>query len=200
MSFFLVERDNPGLKVGRVEKKMGMRGSDTAEVILEDVRVPEECLLGREGEGFMLAMRTFDMSRPAIGAQALGIAEGALSEMVAYARDRKTFGKPISEHQQIQAMIADAATSVEAARGLVYGAAALADEGKRNTKLASMAKLFASDAAMRIATDAVQVFGGYGYMKGYAVERFFRDAKLTQIFEGTNQIQRLVIAREVMKG
>jgi cyclohexane-1-carbonyl-CoA dehydrogenase len=163
------------------------------------VRVPGRNLLGEENQGFALAMRDFDMSRPAIAAQALGIAEGALEEMVRYARERQTFGKPIAEHQLIQAIIADAATKIEASRGLVYRAADLYDRGVRNTKLASMAKCFASDAAMQITTDAVQVLGGYGYMKDYPVERMFRDAKLTQIFEGTNQIQRLVIAREVLR-
>ena len=200
VSFFLVERDAaPGLKVGKIEHKLGMRGSNTAEMILEDVRVPAQNLLGEEGKGFLLAMKDFDMSRPAIGAQALGIAEGALREMVRYAQERKTFGKALCEHQMIQQIIADSATAIEASRGLVYGAAQLFDEGKRNTKLASMAKVFASDSAMQITTDAIQVFGGYGYMQDYPVERMFRDAKLTQIFEGANQIQRLVIAREILK-
>jgi cyclohexane-1-carbonyl-CoA dehydrogenase len=199
LSFFLVDRDTPGLSVGKLEKKMGMRGSSTAEMVLEGVRVPDANMLGEEGKGFLLAMKDFDMSRPAVGAQALGIAEGAFEEMVRYARDRKTFGKPIADHQMIQAIIADSATLIEASRGLVYGAATLFDTGRRNTKLASMAKVFASDAAMKITTDAIQVLGGYGYMQDYPVERMFRDAKLTQIFEGTNQIQRLVIAREVLK-
>jgi cyclohexane-1-carbonyl-CoA dehydrogenase len=199
LSFFLVDRDTPGLAVGKIEKKMGMRGSSTAEMVLEGVRVPDANMLGEEGKGFLLAMKDFDMSRPAVGAQALGIAEGAFEEMVRYARERRTFGKPIADHQMIQAIIADSATLIEASRGLVYRAAALFDGGQRNTKLASMAKVFASDAAMRITTDAIQVLGGYGYMQDYPVERMFRDAKLTQIFEGTNQIQRLVIAREILK-
>ena len=199
LSFFLVERDAPGLKVGKVEHKLGQRGSNTAEMILDDVRIPAENLLGQEGKGFLLAMKDFDMSRPAIGAQALGIAEGAFGEMVRYAQERKTFGKPLADHQMIQQIIADSATAIEASRGLVYGAARLFDQGERNTKLASMAKVFASDAAMKITTDAIQVFGGYGYMQDYPVERMFRDAKLTQIFEGANQIQRLVIAREILK-
>jgi cyclohexane-1-carbonyl-CoA dehydrogenase len=200
LSFFLVEREAaPGLKVGKVEKKLGQRGSNTAEMVLDEVRVPARNLLGEEGKGFLLAMKDFDMSRPAIGAQALGIAEGALSEMVRYAQERRTFGKALTDHQMIQQILADAATAVEASRGLVYAAAQLFDEGKRNTKLASMAKVFASDSAMRITTDAIQVFGGYGYMQDYPVERMFRDAKLTQIFEGANQIQRLVIARELLK-
>ena len=199
LSFFLVERGTPGLSVGRIEKKLGQRGSNTAEVILDEVRVPAGNLLGEEGKGFLLAMKDFDMSRPAVGAQALGIAEGALAEMVRYAQQRRTFGKPLCEHQMIQQIIADSATLVEASRGLVYRAARLFDEGRRNTKLASMAKVFASDAAMKITTDAIQVFGGYGYMRDFPVERMFRDAKLTQIFEGANQIQRLVIAREILK-
>lgn len=199
MSFFLVERDRAGLKVGRAENKMGQRGSNTTEVFLDDVRVPAVNLLGMEGGGFHLAMKDFDMSRPAIAAQALGIAEGAFETMVKYASQRQTFGKFIAEHQMIQAMIADAGMLIEAARGLVYRAAALYDEGKRNTKIASMAKCFAADAAMKITTDAVQVLGGYGYTKDFPVERMFRDAKLTQIFEGTNQIQRIVIAREILK-
>ena len=199
LTFFLVERDTPGVSIGRIEKKLGQRGSNTAEVILDEARVPAGNLLGEEGKGFLLAMKDFDMSRPAVGAQALGIAEGALEEMVRYAQQRRTFGKLLCEHQMIQQIIADGATLVEASRGLVYRAARLFDEGRRNTKLASMAKVFASDAAMKITTDAIQVFGGYGYMRDYPVERMFRDAKLTQIFEGANQIQRLVIAREVLK-
>jgi len=199
LSFFAVDRDSPGLSIGKIEKKLGQRGSNTSEVILEDVPVPEGNLLGEEGKGFLLAMRDFDMSRPAVGAQALGIAEGALEAMTAHARQRVTFGKPLAEHQMIQQILADSATLVEASRGLVYRAATQYDRGERNTKLASMAKVFASDAAMRIATDAVQVLGGYGYMQDHPVERMFRDAKLTQIFEGANQIQRLVIARELLR-
>jgi len=199
LSFFLVERDRAGLSVGRTENKLGQRGSNTTEVILDEVRVPSENLLGEEGRGFMLAMRDFDMSRPAVAAQALGIAQGAFGLMVKYACERKTFGKPIAGHQLIQAILADAATLIEASRGLVYRAARLYDRGKRNTKVASMAKCFASDSAMKITTDAIQVLGGYGYMKDFQIERMFRDAKLTQIFEGTNQIQRLVIAREILR-
>jgi len=199
LSFFLVERERRGLTVGRKENKLGQRGSNTTEVLLDDVRVPAVNLLGEEGGGFRLAMRDFDMSRPAIAAQALGIAEGAFEAMVKYSTERQSFGKFIAEHQMIQAMIADAGMLIEACRGLVYRAAALFDDGKRSTKIASMAKCLASDSAMKIATDAVQVLGGYGYMKDFQVERMFRDAKLTQIFEGTNQIQRIVIAREVLK-
>ncbi|MGE5283839.1 MAG: cyclohexane-1-carbonyl-CoA dehydrogenase [Actinomycetota bacterium] len=199
LSFFLVERGAPGLSVGKIEKKLGQRGSQTSEIILDEVRVPAGNLLGEENRGFHLAMKDFDMSRPAIGAQALGIAEGAFDQMVRYSMERKTFGKPLCEHQMIQQIIADSATLIEASRGLVYRAAGMHDKGQRNTKLASMAKVFASDAAMKITTDAIQVFGGYGYMQDFPVERMFRDAKLTQIFEGANQIQRLVIAREILK-
>lgn len=199
LSFFLVERERPGLSIGKTENKLGQRGSNTTEVVLDDVRVPARNLLGREGRGFLLAMSDFDMSRPAVAAQALGIAQGAFEIMVRYATERSTFGKVIAEHQMIQAIIADSAILIEAGRGLVYRAADLYDDGKRNTKLASMAKCFCSDSAMKITTDAIQVLGGYGYMKDFQVERMFRDAKLTQIFEGTNQIQRLVIAREVLK-
>jgi cyclohexane-1-carbonyl-CoA dehydrogenase len=198
LSFFLVERDREGLKVGRKEDKLGQRGSNTTEVFLDEVRVPTSNLLGAEGAGFLLAMKDFDMSRPAIAAQALGIAQGAHDVMVKYATERHTFGKAIAEHQMIQAILADSGMLIEASRGLVYRASALYDQGKRNTKIASMAKCFASDAAMKITTDAVQVLGGYGYMKDFSVERMFRDAKLTQIFEGTNQIQRIVIAREIL--
>jgi len=199
LSFFAVDRQSPGLEIGKIEKKLGQRGSNTAEVILDEVRVPAGNLLGEEGKGFLLAMKDFDMSRPAVGAQALGIAEGALAEMTAYARQRQTFGQPLASHQMIQQILADGATLVEASRGLVYRAAHQYDRGERNTKLASMAKVFASDSAMKITTDAIQVLGGYGYMQDYPVERMFRDAKLTQIFEGANQIQRLVIAREILQ-
>ena len=198
-SFFLVDRDTPGLKIGKIEKKMGQKGSQTSEVHLDEVRVPAENLLGEENKGFRIAMKDFDMSRPAVAAQALGIAEGAFEQMENYSRERKTFGRLLCEHQMIQQILADSAILIEASRGLVYRAAALYDQGKRNTKLASMSKVFASDAAMKITTDAIQIFGGYGYMQDYPVERMFRDAKLTQIFEGANQIQRLVIAREIRK-
>jgi len=199
LSFFLVERDRPGVKIGRIENKLGQRGSNTTEVFLDEVRVPLSHLLGEEEKGFYLAMKDFDMSRPAIAAQALGIAEGAFNAMVKYSVERQTFGKFLAEHQMIQSIIADSAMQIEASRGLIYRAASLYDQGKPNTKIASMAKCFASDAAMKITTDAVQVLGGYGYTKDFPVERMFRDAKLTQIFEGTNQIQRIVIARQVLK-
>jgi len=199
LTFFLVERDTPGFSVGKIEKKLGQRGSKTSEMYLDQVHIPAGNVLGEIDKGFLLAMQDFDMSRPAIGAQALGIAEGAFDQMVRHAKERKTFGEPLCNHQMIQQIIADSGTRIEASRGLIYRAAAQFDKGQSNTKLASMSKLFASDAAMQITTDAIQVFGGYGYMQDYPVERMFRDAKLTQIFEGANQIQRLVIARELLK-
>ncbi len=202
ISFFLVERESAGLSIGRTESKLGQRGSNTTEVFLENVRVPVENLLGREGDGFLIAMKDFDMSRPAIAAQALGIAEGAFEAIIQFIKERHAFEKPIADHPVIQAILADSAILIEASRGLVYRAAILNDEGKNNTKLASMAKCFAGDAAMKITTDAIdaiQVLSGYGFLKDFQVERMFRDAKLTQIFEGTNQIQRLVIARQILK-
>jgi len=166
------------------------------------VRVPEEHLLGREGEGFLLAMKDFDMSRPAVAAQALGIAEGAFEAILQFIKERCPIGNSIADHPIIRTILADSAILIEASRGLVYRAAILNDEGKDNTKFSSMAKCFAGDAAMKITTDtidAIQVLGGYGFLKEDGVERMFRDAKLTQIFEGTNQIQRLVIARQILK-
>ncbi len=199
LTFFAVEREATGLSVGPEEDKLGQRASNTTQVILDGVRVGAERVLGEVDGGFRLAMRDFDMSRPAIAAQALGIAEAALDAMRDHARQRHSFGRPIGQHQQVAAMLADAATAVEAGRGLVYRAAGLYDRGRGNTRLASMAKCFCSDAAMRITSDAIQVLGGYGYTRDYPVERYFRDAKLTQIFEGTNQIQRLVIARSLLE-
>jgi cyclohexane-1-carbonyl-CoA dehydrogenase len=199
LSFFMVARNSPGISIGRVEDKCGFRGSDTAEVILEDVSVPEENLLGKEGQGFAIAMGDFDMSRPAVAALALGLAEGALDYTIEYARQRSTFGKPLIEHQAIQFMLAEASTLIEASRGLMEKAALAYDSGSKNTKLASMAKYFCSDAAMKITTDMVQVLGGYGYIKDFPIERMFRDAKLTQIFEGANQIQKMIIGRELSK-
>jgi cyclohexane-1-carbonyl-CoA dehydrogenase len=200
-SFFLVERESQGLSIGRTERKLGQRGSNTTEVFLENVKVPMGNLLGRLGDGFIIAMKDFDMSRPAIAAQALGIAEGAFEAMIQFIKERTTFEKPIAEHPIIQTILADSAILIEASRGLVYRAAILNDEGKNSTKFASMAKCFAGDAAMKITTDAIdaiQVLSGYGFLKDFQVERMFRDAKLTQIFEGTNQIQRLVIARQIL--
>lgn len=198
-SFFVVERDTPGISIGRIEDKCGFRGSNTAEVILEDVEIPQENLLGIEGQGFAIAMGDFDMSRPTVAALALGIAEGALDYTIEYARQRHTFGKPLIEHQAIQFILAEASTLIEASRGLMEKAAMAFDSGARNTKLASMAKYFCSDAAMKITTDMVQVLGGYGYTKDFPIERMFRDAKLTQIFEGANQIQKMIIGRELSK-
>lgn len=199
LSFFMVERKQQGVVVGKSEDKCGFRGSNTAEVIMEDVQVPEENLIGKPGEGFSIAMGDFDMSRPMVAALALGLAEGALDYAIGYARQRQTFGKPLIEHQAIGFMLADSCTQIEAGRGLMERAALAFDTGQQNTKIASMAKCFCSDAAMKITTDMVQVLGGYGYMKEYPLERMFRDAKLTQIFEGANEIQRMVIAREITK-
>ncbi len=198
-SFFILERGMQGISIGRIEDKCGFRGSNTAEVILEDVKVPEENLVGKPGQGFAIAMGDFDMSRPAVAALALGLAEGALDYTVEYARQRNTFGKPLIEHQAIQFILAEASTLVEASRGLMEKAAFAFDSGNNNTKMASMAKYFCSDAAMKITTDMVQVLGGYGYIKDYPIERMFRDAKLTQIFEGANQIQKMIIGREISK-
>jgi len=201
-SFFLVERESPGLSIGRTERKMGQRGSNTTEVFLDNVKIPAENLLGNEGEGFLIAMKDFDMSRPAIGAQALGIAEGAFQIVLQSVKERQTIQKPIKDLPVLQTLLADSATLIEASRGLVYRAALLCDEGKNNTKLASMAKCFSADAAMKITTDmidALQILEGYDSSKKLDAERMFRDAKLTQIFEGTNQIQRLVIARQLLK-
>jgi len=199
LSFFIVERDRKGISIGRIEEKCGFRGSNTAEVILEDVVVPRANRIGKPGEGFKIAMGDFDMSRPAVAALSLGLAEGALEYTVDYARQRQTFGKPLIQHQAIQFLLADAATLIEASRGLMERAALAFDSGQRNTKLASMAKFFCSDAAMKITTDMVQVLGGYGYIRDYPIERMFRDAKLTQIFEGANQIQRMIIGREISR-
>lgn len=198
-SFFILERGMEGISIGRIEDKCGFRGSNTAEVILEDVKVPEENLVGKPGQGFAIAMGDFDMSRPAVAALALGLAEGALDYAVEYARQRNTFGKPLIEHQAIQFILAEASTLVEASRGLMEKAAFAFDSGNNNTKMASMAKYFCSDAAMKITTDMVQVLGGYGYIRDYPIERMFRDAKLTQIFEGANQIQKMIIGREISK-
>ncbi len=199
ISAFIIERDFPGFSVGRVEDKMGIRGSQTAELIFTDCEVPAENLLGREGDGFKIAMGTLDRTRPGIGAQAVGIAQGALDLAVEYSKQRVQFNKPIAENQGIQFMLADMATKVEAARLLVYNVAEMIDRGEKNfSKYSSMAKLFASDTAMEVTNDAIQVLGGYGYITEYPAERMLRDAKITQIYEGTNQIQRLVIARSLL--
>jgi alkylation response protein AidB-like acyl-CoA dehydrogenase len=200
ISAFLVYKDDPGISFGKKEHKMGIRGSPTAEVYLENADIPADRLIGEEGEGFSYAMRTLDYSRPTIAAQALGIAQGAFDFAAKYATEREQFGKPISHLEGLQFMLADMAMEIEAARLLVYKAAGLVDaKDPRMTYFASVAKCFAGDAAMRVTTDAVQVLGGYGYMREYPVERMMRDAKITQIYEGTNQIQRVVIARDLLK-
>ena len=199
ISAFIVEKDFPGFSVGRIEDKMGIKGSQTAELIFTDCEVPAENLLGREGDGFRIALMTLDRTRPGIGAQALGIAQGALDLAVSYAKQRIQFDKPIAENQGIQFMLADMATKVEAARLLVYNVAEMIDRDEKHfSQYSSMAKMYASDIAMEVTNDAIQVLGGYGYMKEYPAERMMRDAKITQIYEGTNQIQRLVIARALL--
>jgi alkylation response protein AidB-like acyl-CoA dehydrogenase len=200
VSAFLVMRDDPGVSFGKPEKKMGIKGSPTREVILADCRIPADRLIGGDGEGFSIAMRTLDYSRPVIAAQALGIAQGALDLSLAYGSERKQFDQRIVDFEGIRFMLADMAIKLEAARVLTYRALAACDAADpRLTFHSSVAKCFASDAAMAITTDAVQVLGGYGYMKEYPAERFMRDAKITQIYEGTNQIQRLVISRELLR-
>ncbi len=200
LSAIVVEKGTPGFKFGKKEDTMGIRASVQRELIFEDARVPVENLIGREGMGFKIAMDTLDHSRPGVAAQAVGIAQGAMEEAVKYAHQRVQFGEPIINFQAVQMMIADMATQIEAARALVYSVARYIDSGaKRYSEYSAMAKLFASDVAMKVTTDAVQVMGGYGYMKEYPVEKFMRDAKITQIYEGTNQIQRLVVAREIAK-
>ncbi len=202
ISAFVVEASAPGFEVGRIEPKMGIKGSTTGEIFFNDCRVPAGNLLGAEGEGFPIAMRILDRSRPGIGAQGLGLAQGATDYALEYARTRETMGKPIAEHQLIAATLADMETKCEAARGLLYRCGQLIDEGAEGpelTKISAMAKLFCTDVAMEVTTDAVQILGGYGYISEYPVERMMRDAKITQIYEGTNQIQRLVIARQMLK-
>lgn len=194
-SAFIVESSFPGFKVGKKEEKLGIRSSPTTEVIFEDCIVPAENLLGEEGDGFKIAMMTLDGGRNGIAAQAVGIAQGALDAAVSYAKEREQFGKPIMKNQGVSFKLADMATNIEAARLLTYQAAWLESEGLPYGKASAMAKLFAGDTAMKTTIEAVQVFGGYGYTKEYPVERFMRDAKITQIYEGTQEIQRLVISR-----
>jgi alkylation response protein AidB-like acyl-CoA dehydrogenase len=199
ISAFIVEKDYPGFQIGKHEDKMGFRGLPNVELILQDVRVPKENLMGQEGEGFKLVMQALDRARPGVAAQATGLAQGALDYAVEYSKTRVQFGQPIGQFQGIQFMLADMATQTEAARYLTYRAADLLDRGAREgPKFAAMAKLFASDTAMRVTTDAVQVLGGYGYMKDHPVERMMRDAKLLQLYVGTNQIQRVVIGRSLV--
>jgi butyryl-CoA dehydrogenase len=199
ISAFLAPRDMPGLSVGKLEQKMGIRASETTQLIFEDAELPAENLLGEEGEGFKIAMSLLDGGRIGIAAQAVGIAQRAFEEATNYSIQREQFGGPISDHQAIQFMLADMATGLSAARLLLYRAATMRDAGKRVSKEASMAKLFASELAMKNAWAAVQIHGGYGYVKEYPVERFFRDAKITEIYEGTSQIQRIVIASNLLK-
>jgi butyryl-CoA dehydrogenase len=201
ISAFVVESDMPGYRVGKHEDKMGIRCVPVVEIHLEDCRVPPENLLGgAEGHGFKQAMITLDRARPGVAAQAIGLAQGALDLAIAYTHEREQFGQPVSSFQGVQWMFADMATQIEAARQLVHTAARTIDSGAKSiTKLSAMCKLMATDTAMRVTTDCVQLFGGYGYCKDYPIEKYMRDAKITQIYEGTNQIQRLVIARALLR-
>ena len=197
---FVVEKGMDGFSFGKKEHKMGIRANPTAELVFQDCRVPAANVIGKPGRGFMIAMQTFDMSRPGVGAQALGIAAGALEYATKYARDRNMFGKPIWQHQGVGFKLADMAIKVEAARALIYAVARAIDSGmKRPTKYSAIAKTFASDIAMEVTTEAVQVLGGFGYMREYPLEKMMRDAKITQIYEGTNEIQRDEIARQLVK-
>jgi butyryl-CoA dehydrogenase len=200
VSAFLVEPGFPGFSVGTVEDKMGLRASNTAEIVLDECRVPRENLLGQEGDGFRIAMIALDGGRIGIASQSLGIARACLDEAVEYCKQRKQFGKYISTYQAIQWMVADMATEIEAARFLTMDAASLRDQGKPFTKEASMAKLYASEMVNRVAFRATQIFGGYGYIKDYKVERLYRDARVTTVYEGTSEVQRMVIARHLLKG
>ena len=200
VSAFIVEDGTDGLTFGKKEDKMGIRASTTCEVVFQDCKVPKENLLDREGRGFSIAMQTLDKSRPGVAAQALGIAQGAFDHAVKYARERRQFGQSIASFQAIQFMLADMATQIEATRALIYATARMIDAGVKDVgKESAMTKVMAGDMAMKVTTDAVQIFGGYGYMKDYPVEKYMRDAKITQIYEGTSQIQRNVIARHVIK-
>ena len=199
-SAFIVEKGTPGFTFGKKEDKFGIRASSTRELIFTDCKIPAENLLSKEGMGFIVTMRTFDMSRPGVAAQALGIAQGALELAVKYAKERQQFGKSISSFQGIQWMLADMATEIEAARALIYAVAKMVDAGVKDVaKGSAMAKMYASDVAMKVTVDALQIFGGYGYMKDYPIEKYVRDAKITQIYEGTNQIQRGIIALQIIK-
>jgi len=199
-SAFIVEKGTPGFTFGKKEDKFGIRASSTRELIFTDCKIPKENLLSKEGMGFIVTMRTFDMSRPGVAAQALGIAQGALELAVRYAKERHQFGKSISSFQGIQWMLADMATEIEAARGLVYSTAKMVDAGIKDvSRDSAMAKMYASDVAMKVTVDALQIFGGYGYMKDYPIEKYVRDAKITQIYEGTNQVQRNIIALQLIK-
>ncbi|MBU0702984.1 MAG: acyl-CoA dehydrogenase family protein [Chloroflexi bacterium] len=197
-SAFVVPRDAPGVSTGKKENKMGHRCSDTSEVIFDEVRIPADHLLGQEGAGFKVAMKTLDKSRAGIAASAVGIARAAMEAAIQYAQERQTFGKPLAAHQAIQFMLADMAIKIETARLITWKAAWLADQGLPNNLESSIAKCYATDSCMQVTTDAVQIFGGYGYSKEYPVERYMRDAKLMQIYEGANQIQRMVISRNLL--
>ncbi|MCH5643916.1 MULTISPECIES: acyl-CoA dehydrogenase [unclassified Gordonia (in: high G+C Gram-positive bacteria)] len=200
ISAFMVHKDDPGFTVGPLEKKLGIKGSPTAELYFEDCTIPEDRIIGDEGTGFKTALQTLDHTRPTIGAQAVGIAQGALDKAIEYVKDRKQFGKPISTFQGVEFMIADMAMKVEAARLMVYTSAARAERGEKNLGfISSASKCFASDVAMEVTTDAVQLFGGAGYTRDFPVERMMRDAKITQIYEGTNQIQRVVMSRALLR-
>ncbi|MED5369810.1 MAG: acyl-CoA dehydrogenase family protein [Myxococcota bacterium] len=198
MSAFIVERGWDGVEPGGKEDNMGQRASDTRAISFDNVEVPAENLIGREGDGWKLAMAAFDYTRPAVAAAAVGVAKAAMDASIEYALERKAFGKPIAAHQAISFMIAEMAMNIEAGRGLVWKAAALKDAGIRNTLESSYSKAFCADMAMKVTTDAVQIFGGYGYSKEYPVEKLMRDAKIFQIYEGTSQIQRLIISREIL--
>jgi alkylation response protein AidB-like acyl-CoA dehydrogenase len=200
ISAFLVEKEMPGLHFGEPMHKMGLRGSSTGELVLENVEVPERNLLGQRGEGFKIAMKALDSGRIGISAQAVGLARGALDLATSYSSQRQQFGQTISRFEGIQFMVADMATAIDASRLMTWAAASACDAGKPFTQLAAMAKLMSTDTAMSVTTDAVQILGGYGYIKEFPAERYMRDAKATQIYEGTNQIQRIVIARELLKG
>lgn len=196
---FIIEKGMPGFTFGKKEHKLGIRGSITMELIFQDLKVPKENRLGQEGEGFKIAMSTLDGGRIGIAAQALGIAQAALDFSVKYSKERIQFGKPIASNQAVAFMLADMATKIDAARFLVYRAAYLKDQGKSFSKEAAMAKMYASDIAMAVTIDAVQIFGGYGYIREYPVERLMRNAKITQIYEGTNQVQRIVISSSLLR-
>lgn len=196
---FMVDRNTPGISVGPKEDKLGIRSSNTTQVIFEDVRVPAKNLLGKEGEGFKIAMKTLDLSRASVAAMAVGVAQAAMEASVKYAKERTQFGKPIASFQAVQFMLADMIQYIHAARLLYLEASSRQDMGLPFTQIASLAKCFAGDTAMKVATDAVQIFGGYGYTKEYPVEKYFRDAKIMQIFEGTAQVQRLVIANDLLR-
>ncbi|MCC6739448.1 MAG: acyl-CoA dehydrogenase family protein [Planctomycetia bacterium] len=199
MSCFVVERGWKGVKVGKKEDKLGQRASDTVAMEFDEVRVPRENLLGQEGDGFRIAMQVFDRSRPAISALAVGVARRAMEESVKYANERKAFGKPIGDLQAVAFMIAEMSINIDAARLLVWRAATMAERGEKCAREAAIAKAFAADMCMKVTTDAVQVFGGYGYSREYPVEKLMRDAKIFQIYEGTSQVQRVIIARELLK-